>query len=464
MPPMNQIPLRMLSVAAGCVAFAGSAEAATISTSGNALIYKAEAGEKNTPLFNENRTGSSDDFVIIDSVPLTSIPAGCEHLTEDKSYVACHLPGIAVARLTLGDGEDTAGAFFEWGARRFEVDAGPGNDRITGPDADGSTMAVNAGDGDDYVFGADGTDEIVGGPGNDDLNGHKGNDSVDGGDGNDKVNGYEGDDKVLGGSGDDQVWGDNYESPGTDLIDGGPGYDTLEQDYTTRDPDDHEPEVAITLGGGADDGRPGESDDVRGVEDLTTTNEAGIVGTDGPERLVVFQNLKQSALLGKGGDDDLKTSGGNDALDGGAGDDTIDAGYGDDRIVGGPGKDNIFADLRGGDCSPLWCTTPYGNDTVDVRDGEIDSVSCGTGQDKVAADANDVVAPDCETVLRGGGSGSSCTVPDVVGKPVGAAKKKLAKAGCGVKVSGRGKRVRRQSLRPGTIKAGGTVVRVKLGR
>ena len=100
------------------------------------------------------------------------------------------------------------------------------------------------------------------GAGKDDLNGFKGNDRVDGGDDNDKVNGYEGNDTVLGGAGDDLVWGDNYESAGHDVIDGGAGYDTLEPDYVTRDPDERQPPVAITLGGGADDGRPGENDDV----------------------------------------------------------------------------------------------------------------------------------------------------------------------------------------------------------
>jgi hypothetical protein len=50
----------------------------------------------------------------------------------------------------------------------------------------------------------------------------------------------------------------------------------------------------------------------------------------------------------------------------------------------------------------LWCKYPYGNDTIDARDGEIDSISCGAGADAVLADAADVVAPDCETVTRSG--------------------------------------------------------------
>ena len=60
---------------------------------------------------------------------------------------------------------------------------------------------------------------------------------------------------------------------------------------------------------------------------------------------------------------------------------------------------------------PVWCTEPYGNDTVDVRDGEPDTVDCGWGQDIVYADAVDTVAPDCETVIRSGGPAPSSGAP-----------------------------------------------------
>ena len=132
-----------------------------------------------------------------------------------------------------------------------------------------------------------------------------------------------------------------------------------------------------------------------------------------------------STLTGLGGDDRLRGGDGPDRLDGGTGNDSLDGGFGDDAIVGGPGRDTISADLAGGDCGPLWCKLPYGNDTIDARDGEIDSVTCGAGQDTVTADAADVVAPDCETVQRGsapagGGSpsaGKTTTKLALVGRP-----------------------------------------------
>ena len=90
--------------------------------------------------------------------------------------------------------------------------------------------------------------------------------------------------------------GDHFEDANPDVIDGSPGTDLLQDDWTSRFTDLH-PDVSVTLGGGADDGR------------------------------------------------------------------------------------HVYADRRGGDCGPLWCAEPYGNDTVDIRDGEPDSVDCGFGQD-----------------------------------------------------------------------------------
>ena len=183
--------------------------------------------------------------------------------------------------------------------------------------------------------------------------------------------------------------------------------------------------MTITLGGGADDGRPGEGDNLINVECVSLNIGGTFVGTDGPDEFKLSQVGSASTLTGLGGDDRLRGGDGPDRLEGGAGNDSLDGGFGDDVIVGGPGRDTISADLAGGDCGPLWCKLPYGNDTIDARDGEIDSVTCGAGQDTVTADAADVVAPDCETVSRGsapsgGGAptgGKSAAKLALVGRP-----------------------------------------------
>jgi hypothetical protein len=94
-----------------------------------------------------------------------------------------------------------------------------------------------------------------------------------------------------------------------------------------------------------------------------------------------------------------------------------------------------MADLGTGDCGPLWCTYPYGNDTVDVRDGEVDSVTCGFGQDTVRADPMDVIARDCEVVdvptrAPAGPGVSGPTGPGAVTPPPPAPRVRIALVGC----------------------------------
>lgn len=76
---------------------------------------------------------------------------------------------------------------------------------------------------------------------------------------------------------------------------------------------------------------------------------------------------------------------GNDTVHGGYGADTLDGGPGNDSLSGGDGVDS----LSGGD----------GDDTIDARDGLPDQISCGPGNDSVAADPSDTLAPgECEKV------------------------------------------------------------------
>ncbi len=73
---------------------------------------------------------------------------------------------------------------------------------------------------------------------------------------------------------------------------------------------------------------------------------------------------------------------GPNALRGSAGDDTLSGGGGADLIDGGTGADTISGDA--------------GDDVILARDGEVDRIACGDGVDSVVADAQDVVAADCE--------------------------------------------------------------------
>jgi Ca2+-binding RTX toxin-like protein len=381
-----------------------------------------------------------------DRVPLTVATSGC----GASDYVVDCQVGSAGVRIDLGDGADLFSTNFDMPASvPVEVHGGAGNDTLTGGDE---------------------------------------RDVLDGGDGNDTVDGAGGSDVVQGGAGDDTVMGDHFEDANPDVVDGGPGTDTLQDDWTSRFTDLH-PDVSLTLAGGADDGRPGEGDDVHGVERVIVNEGGSLAGTDGPEHLEAYQVLDSVRISGGGGDDELIGAGGADTIDGGAGNDYIDAGFGDDTINPGPGHDTVYADRRGGDCGPLWCTEPYGNDTIDLRDGEPDSVDCGFGQDTVYADPVDTVSPNCETVIRSGpgsggsgGSGSSgssgsagptkggkpgarkparCVVPRVTGLRVGVARKRLTAAGCRSRTIGHGRVVHRQSVRHGKVVPRGTRVTLR---
>jgi Ca2+-binding RTX toxin-like protein len=360
------------------------------------------------------------------------------------------------------------------------VSLGGGDDRFSISDAPWEPFPPNV-----HVesFGGDGNDRLQsghvldGGAGDDRLEGHDGDQLLRGGPGNDEVSGLAGSDQVYGDAGNDTVSGDSHRAAFPDVIDGGPGTDTIGQDWQ-----DSEARLTITLSGGADDGRPGEGDDVRSVESLKGFSAGRFVGTDGPDGIEVVQTEQPSELSGLGGDDVLNASDGADRLDGGAGADRLDGGFGDDTLVGGPGRDTISGDSAQGECALYWCRLPSGNDTVEARDGEVDSVTCGVGADVVRADPQDVVAPDCETVERGGvgprakvdgprgRAGARCVVPRLRGLTVRQAKARLRRAGCTPKVRRvahrrvRAGRVAAQGARAGKRLAAGATVKVTVSR
>jgi Ca2+-binding RTX toxin-like protein len=283
------------------------------------------------------------------------------------------------------------------------VQAGDGDENITLSSDLPVPVTVDGGPGNDWIRGDAANDTFFGGPGNDRLEGYRGNDTLDGGDGEDELSGYSGADHLAGGPGNDTLHPDDSEEPSADVVDGGPGIDTIDSDYSSRFRESDLPQgLSFTFAGGADDGRPGEGDDIVNVERLKLSESARFVGTEGPDYVKVAQATNAGELIGNGGDDDLNGADGPEKLDGGPGNDHLDGGFGDDTIVGGPGQDKISGDLAAGDCGPLWCKYPYGNDTIYAQDGEVDSILCGFGTDTVYADAADVVDRDCENVTRAG--------------------------------------------------------------
>jgi len=377
------LPAALATAALLTVAAPAGASTATYDDAGG-LHYVAAPGEKNNLSIQSTGEGASARITLMDTTGVVARgPEGrCANDWYD-SAVNCDMP--TALYVELGDGDDRATVSWDLaGGLPMQVAGGPGADWIAA-DYRGTVPAV--------FDGGDGNDKLEGGPAADVLHG---------GGGTDELSGSAGADQLYGDAGDDLLSGDGYKTPAADVLDGGDGYDTIETEWSeSGSTATNGPLATVTLAGGADDGRPGEGDDVRSVEHLELYASGSFTGTEQADELVVNRQSQDSTLIALGGDDELVASEGNDTLDGGAGNDRIDAGFGDDRVVGGPGRDRIFGDHPGGDCGPLWCRSPYGNDVIEARDGEVDQIDCGAGQDRVVADAADVVGADCETVERG---------------------------------------------------------------
>ena len=147
------------------------------------------------------------------------------------------------------------------------------------------------------------------------------------------------------------------------------------------------------------------------------------IGTNGPDTLRGTNG--NDNLIGKGGSDELHSLAGRDNLLSGAGKDCLLCatrqfrGFAGEKILlGGPGNDFVLGGKGsesglGGEGNDLlsdpgdreFSKDRYsggpGNEVIDVVHfrGASDLVVCGSGFDRVVADSNDVVAPDCEKVV-----------------------------------------------------------------
>jgi RTX calcium-binding nonapeptide repeat (4 copies) len=169
------------------------------------------------------------------------------------------------------------------------------------------TMIARLTTGDDQIYGSNIADIINAGAGNDTVYGNGGNDTIDGGTGNDIIDGGDGDDILLGGAGVDHIVGGG----GNDRIEGGDGNDTL-------------------IGQGGNDTIFG------GAGDDTLSGESG--------NDLLYADSGNDILFGGIGDDQLFGGDGNDTLDGGAGNDWLVGGAGYDTLVGGDGDDGFVYD------------------------------------------------------------------------------------------------------------------------
>jgi Ca2+-binding RTX toxin-like protein len=392
--PRSPLLLTFLAGLAAAVVAAAPAHATTaaLSPDGRFLdIGESAPGEVNH-LVGKLVAFEGRQYVdLYDDAPITA-GAGC-YTSSETSKTRCVDPSQQV-RVALGGGRDRftvseVGTDITFGAGSLLVDLGSDADEFEGR---GTNAVV----------------EVRGGEGDDDLRGSLNTDHLDGGPGDDKVHGYEGADDLHGGAGNDTLTGDGPSNSGVfaDVLDGGEGRDRLDDYVYSGDPM-NAPAISIALDGQANDGRQGEGDNVTAIEAVKTASAGSFSGDEAPNEFVAPQTGPAGTLAGNGGDDTLIAGDADgDVVDGGAGADLVEGGFGDDRLVGGPGRDTVNGD-RKTRCNEYSCDLIVaGNDTIEVRDGDVDSVSCGPGADRVVADAADAVAADCETVDRGGAASS----------------------------------------------------------
>lgn len=393
-----RIKTTLLAVCAAALIAPAASQAATLGMEGDTLVYRGEGSEGISVLLTDY-----DDFETKTKY-LRFSDYGADRIQIDTDICENHQYGGIICERDL--------------TRPIRIEGSEAKDDISIYSAsavpDSVPVTINGNGGDDRIKDAYDSSTgrtLTGGAGNDELYGYAGNDTVDGGDGDDKLDGGLGNDRVLGGAGSDAVDGDGYEDPGADVIDGGPGYDYFEG-WGQPDKLQRQPTVTLTLDGAANDGRPGENDNVTNVEDFQMYVVGSFTGTDGPDTFVIFNpgNTGPSTLSGRGGDDELIGNDFDDSVDGGAGNDHVEGGLGNDTVTGGPGRDAIYGDATASHCTYYSCKVPFGNDVIDARDGEADTIDCGIGQDKAIVDAVDTVT-GCETVegagSNGGGNGST---------------------------------------------------------
>lgn len=362
------------------------------------VSFRAAPGERND-LRIASAAGDPSAVILTDGgAPLTP-GRGC---TAVAAGVLCAPRFLDLITVNLGDRSDRADLS---ASRRTapQVKGGTGDDRLRGPSclwgeegadilritaspARSTCFGSSGGDGADRLigsprpddlFGGSGTDELTGGAGEDFLGGGGGPDRVRGGPDNDNLHGGRGEDLITAAAGRDIVGAD----PGDDTVMMGPGGDL----YVDRGPRKTSRSLSgddlvvggaggdgavylcirckLTLDGKADDGRPGERDDLR-VENLAALSayfdeelEAPVTYRPGPHVLV--------------GD------------------------AGSNRLLGGAGRD-IISGMGGSD----FLSSGPGDDLLRARDGRRDSVNCGSGSDRALVDPLDLLVK-CEASAVG---------------------------------------------------------------
>lgn len=229
------------------------------------------------------------------------------------------------------------------------INAGGGNDTVTGPTVATGALEIIGGDGDDLLTGGFGADTIQGGADDDRIIGFRGGDTMQGEGGNDVLvwNNGDGSDGMDGGAGADEIEVNGAPTAGDDFrITAGPGATDVRFDRVNLGPfglNISSSERLTVNGLGGDDAVA--ATPATGTRILLTANGGTgadvLSGTPGPDLLNGGDDA--DILSGLGGDDRVVGDRGGDAMNGGDGDDTLvwNNGDGSDAMNGDAGVDRV---------------------------------------------------------------------------------------------------------------------------
>ena len=392
------VKLAVAVALAGLVAVP-AAHASVVSRDGNVVRVEAVPGEVNQM----STQDFGGNFQVTEVEGTIDAGAGCVDMGQ---IVECGTTATVMSLVVnLGDQADF---FFNFLPPALTLDAGPGNDTVFGTTSNDSISGgsgrdeLGSGGGNDTIDGGEGNDSIVGETGDDTLLGGEGDDGITDSGGANTLSGGPGDDDLVGGPGADQLLGGPDDDDmlysnrlvGADVVDGGAGYDYANL-FSEGEP------MSISLDGVANDGAAGQNANFLAVESISGGAAADtITGSGAPESL--SGGGGPDVIAGMGGNDSLNGGSQNDTLDGGDANDFLDGSNGDDIMRGGAANDELYGregadDMSGGD----------GRDTVNFGNGSSYDAGASVTFDNVANDGaageGDNARGDNENVIGTGG-------------------------------------------------------------
>jgi Ca2+-binding RTX toxin-like protein len=341
----------------GALALPATASAATASITGSTLTYSAASGEEND-LTIETDAGV---FRVTDNTAPVTAGAGCNQRSTHR--VNCSTAGITLVDVLAKDQDDSVQALI--GTVDANLNGGSGGDNLTS-DAGDDTLTLGKADPSGNT-----SEQAFAGDGQDTLNGCTTPNASD------FLSGGPGDDELLGGACNESLFGDT----GADDLVGGDGFDFLSFNGNAG--------VDVTLDNVANDGEPGENDNVHDdIETLFGTDfNDTIIGAAGDQQFNSFGG--QDTLEGGPDNDSLQGGDGADTLEGEAGGDFIGGGNDPDDMSGGPGFD--FADYSDHSAQV----------TVTINNAANDGQGGGAEGDNVRTDIESLLGGSNDDTLTG---------------------------------------------------------------